>query len=132
MKTIYFQGIKFPATIRDILKTETNNYIVISVFCCGNKEKHPIYVSKKCCEEKHIDLLLIGEEGKRYYVRIKDFNTFMYDHTLNCGRKKFCCYCLQVFSSEEILKIHIKDCLKINGKQRIIMSKKGEYVKSKN
>ena len=56
----------------------------------------------------------------------------MYDHTLNCGRKKFCCYCLQVFSSEEILKSHIKDCLKINGKQRIIMSKKGEYVKSKN
>ena len=38
----------------------------------------------------------------------------------------------KVFSSEEILKIHIKDCFKINGKQRIIMPKKGEFVKFKN
>ena len=38
-------------------------------------------------------------------------------------------YCLQAFSSEEILKSHIKDCLKVNGKQRIIM--KGEFVKFK-
>ena len=28
--------------------------------------------------------------------------------------------------------IHKKDCFKINGKQRIIMPKKGEYVKFKN
>ena len=40
-------------------------------------------------------------------------------------------YCLQAFSTEEILK-HIKDCFKINGKQRIIMPKKTEYVKFKN
>ena len=47
-----------------------------------DKEKHPIYVSKKCCGEENIDLLLIRKEGKRHYVLIKDFNTFMYDHTL--------------------------------------------------
>ena len=51
-----------------------------SVFGYENKEKHPIYVSKKCYEEKHADLLLTGEEEKRHYVLIKDFNTFMYDH----------------------------------------------------
>ena len=34
-------------------------------------------------------------------------------------------YCLQDFSTEETLKLHIKDCFKINGKQRIIMPKKG-------
>ena len=55
----------------------------------------------------------------------------MYDHTLHCGRKHFC-YCLQAFSTEEILKSHIKDCFKINGKQRIIMAKKGEFVNFKN
>ena len=32
---------------------------------------------------------LIGEEGKRYQVLIKDFNTFMYDHTLNPGKNIF-------------------------------------------
>ena len=56
----------------------------------------------------------------------------MYDHTIHRGRKHSCCYCLQVFSTEEMLKRHIKDCFKINGKQRIIMPEKGEYVKFKN
>ena len=32
---------------------------------------------KKCCKEKHVDLLLIGEEAKRHYVFTKDFNTFI-------------------------------------------------------
>ena len=36
------------------------------------------------------DLLLIGESDKRLYVLLKDVNT-LYD----CGRKHFCCYCLQ-------------------------------------
>ena len=39
---------------------------------------------------------------------------------------------MQAFRTEEILKRHIKDSFKINGKQRIIMPKKGEYVKFKN
>ena len=30
------------------------------------------------------------------------------------------------------LSLHIKDCFKINGKQRIIMPKKGEYIKFRN
>ena len=34
-------------------------------------------------------LLLIGEKGKSHYVLIKDFNTIMYDHTLDGGRKHF-------------------------------------------
>ena len=67
-----------------------NNSIDISVFGYENKEKHLIHISKKCCEEKQVDLLLIGEEGKRYYVIFKDFNSFRYDnHTLHCGRKHY-------------------------------------------
>ena len=103
-------------TIRDIYKIEKQNAININVFDYENKGKHPIYVSKTCCEEKHVDLLLVGEERKRHYVHIKDFNAFMYDHTLHRARKHFCQYCLQALSSEKILQIHIKDCFKINGK----------------
>ena len=49
---------------------------------------------------------------------------------LHCGRKHVRRHCFQAFSSEEILKCYIKDCLfliilKINGKQRIKMLKKG-------
>ena len=75
---------------------------------------------KKCCEEK------------KHYVLFKDFNTFMYDYAIHCGRKHFCCYYLQAFSTEEMLKRHMTDCFKINGKQRIMMHKKGEHVKFKN
>ena len=74
-------------------------------------------------------ILLIGEEGKTDYVLIKDFNSFMYDH---CGRKHIYRYCLQYFSTEEILKFHMKDCFNINVIGRIIMSKKAEYVNFKN
>ena len=79
----------------------------------------------------YIELLLIGEREKKHYVFINDFNRFMFDHSLHCGRKHFCSYCLHIFIIEEILKRHIKDCFKINGKQTIKMSKKGEYVKFK-
>ena len=76
----YFKDIKFPIEIRDIHKIEKKkkNCISISVFGYKKKEKYPIYVSKNTFK-RHIDLLLIGEEGKRHYVLIKDFNTCMYD-----------------------------------------------------
>ena len=55
----------------------------------------------------------------------------MCDHTLYRGRKHFCLYFVQAFSTEEILKLHIKDCFNINGKQKMEMPKKGEYVRFK-
>ena len=88
------------------------------------KEKYPIYVSKKCFEKKHVGLLLIGEEGKRHYVLIKDFNTFIFDHKLHCGKKNFCRYCLQTFNTEKILKYPVKDCFRTNGKQMAKMPNK--------
>ena len=56
----------------------------------------------------------------------------MSDHILHRRKKKFCRYCLQAFSTKEILKPRINDCFKINGKQMIQVAKKGEYVKIKN
>ena len=62
----------------------------------------------------------------------RDFNTFMYNHTLHRGKKQFCHYFLQAFITAETLKCHIQDYFKINGKQRIEMTAKGAYVKFKN
>ena len=69
-----FKNIKVPVKIRDIHKIKKKDYMGISAFGHQDKEKHPIYVSKKYCGEKHVDLLLIGEGGKRHYVLIKYFN----------------------------------------------------------
>ena len=102
-----FKDINFPVKIRDIHKIDQKNSISTSVFGYENKEKYPIYL-------------------------IKDFNTLMYNHTLHRRKKHFCCYYLQAFSTEEILKCHLKDCFKINGKKKIIMPKEDEYVKFKN
>ena len=70
----------------------------------------------------------MGEKGKRHYNYIEHFYTFVYHHTFHRGRKPFCRYCLQAFSSEEILECHIKYCFKSNGKQKNIVPKNGEYV----
>ena len=59
-----FKDIKFPVKIRDIHKIEKRNSMDIRVFGYETKEKYPIYVSRKCCEEKHVDLLLTGEGEK--------------------------------------------------------------------
>ena len=66
--------------IRDMHKIEKKNSIGVSAFGYENKEKKPIYISKSVVK-KHVDFLLKVEEGEWHYVFIKDFNTFMYDHT---------------------------------------------------
>ena len=96
-KKIDFKDIKFPVKTRDIHKIEKKKSISISIFGYENKVKYPINISKKCCEDKHVDLLLIGEGEKKDYIVIKDFNTFMYDHTLHCARRHLCHYSLQAF-----------------------------------
>ena len=39
---------------------------------------------------------------------------------------------MQTFSTEKILKRHVKDCFEIDSKQKNEMPKTGEYVKFKN
>ena len=50
-------------------QSSLENSIGISLFGYENKEKHPIYVSKKCCEEKHVDLLLIAERKRHCFYQ---------------------------------------------------------------
>ena len=54
-KNFDFQDVKFPINFRDGKK----NSIDVSVIGYEHREKHPVYVSKKYCEDKHADLLLI-------------------------------------------------------------------------
>ena len=55
----------------------------------------------------------------------------MYHHTLHCGRKHFCYYCLYAFRAEGTLKFHINNCFKINGKGRIKIPKQVHMLDSK-
>ena len=68
-----------------------------------------------------MDMLLIFDENKSYYVYIKDFNRFMFSKTKN--KKHFCKCCLQCFSSEKVLIEHRENCLIITGKQNVKLGK---------
>ena len=47
----------------------------------------------------------------------------MCNHTLHRTRKQICRYCLQAFSTDEILKRYINSCFTINDKRKIITPK---------
>ena len=125
-KELDYTGVTFPVTIRDIGKIEKQNKININVF--GYDEYvFPIRNS----ETEHgntLNVLLVEGESEQHYVYIKDFNRLNYDITTSHHRKHFCLHCLQPFTSEVRLEAHKRDCLIINGTQRIEMPKEGSQV----
>lgn len=57
---------------------------------------------------------------------------FMYNQTLYQHRKHFCMYCLQAFSSEDVLTKHQQNCIIINSVQGVTMPEEGETLQFKN
>ena len=118
------------------MKKKKKNCIGISVFSYENKEKYPIYVSKKCCEEEHVDLLLTEEGKNTMFLSMISIDSCMIIHYIT--EENIFVVVVYMLSLQEILKCYIKDlklkfkCFKINGKQTIKMPKKGEYIKFKN
>ena len=95
----------------------------------------------KQCKTNHIDLLLLCDYGtsaegsstnKEHYVWIKNFSRLCYNVTKHNEKKYFCKYCINGFTSEEILKRHEEDCKKFNGSQAVEMPKPGDVVKFMN
>ena len=122
-----YKGIEFPVSQKQYNKIEKQNSTKINVFGYEKGQPFPIHISKEKFEDQ-MNLLLITKDEKRHYVLIEDFNTFMYNQSKHKNKKHFCMYCLQSFSSERILANHVNNCLMINGKQAINMSKKGETI----
>ena len=60
VKRFDFKDIKFPVKTRDIHKIEERNSVGISIFGYQNKVKYPVHIPKKCCEDKHVGLLLVS------------------------------------------------------------------------
>ena len=94
------------------------NKINVNVFTYKDKIIYPVYLSDQSLNDV-LDLLLINN----HYALIKDFNRLMFNKNKCKNKKWFCKRCLQSFSNEIILNNHKKDCLLINGKQRIKLEK---------
>ena len=72
-------------------------------------------------EEKFVDLLLIGDENKKHYIPVKEFNTFMHNHMIHyiVEENTFVITLDKLLVQKEILKCYAMDCFKINGKKLI-------------
>ena len=122
-----YSGIEFPVSVKQYNKIEKQNNIRVNVFGYEENQPYPIYVSKEKFNSC-LNLLLITEGEVGHYCLLKDFNKFMYNQTKHKGRKHFCMYCFQCFSSERVLNNHTVDCVIINGKQAIKMPEPGSKI----
>ena len=78
----------FPIKARDYELVEERFNININVFEYENRV-FPLYVSKKS-NEQVLNVLLISNEEKLYYIFIKDFNRLMYSKIEHKEKKHFC------------------------------------------
>ena len=122
-----YDEIDFPLSQKHYNKVEKQNNIRINVFGYENGQPFPIHISKETFKDQ-MNLLLITKDEKKHHVLIKDFNASMYNQSKHKERKHFCMYCLQCFSSERVLAIHVNNCLTINGAQATNMPKQGENI----
>ena len=122
-----YSGIEFPVSVKQYNKIEKQNNIRVNVFGYEENQPYVIYVSKEKFNSC-LNLLLITEGEVGHYCLLKDFNKFMYNQTKHKGRKHFCMYCLQCFSSERVLNNHKVDCIEINGEQAIKMPEPGSKI----
>ena len=131
-QTLNYSGVTFPVSIKDMDKIEKQNKININAYGYDEDKGYvfPIRNSKEKNEDT-LNVLLIGGETKsgyrQHYVLIKDFNHLNYNIT-NKSKKHFCLRCLQPFYSEYRLEAYKKDCMIINGTQRIEMPEEGSKV----
>ena len=75
-----YERIEFPVSQKHYNKVKKWNSIRINVFGYENGQPFPIHISKETFEDQ-MNLLLITKDGKKHYVLIKDFNTFMYNQS---------------------------------------------------
>ena len=83
-----YKLIKFPVSKKNYCRIERQNNICIIVFCYENNLIYPVYVSDQKFENC-MNLLLITDENKSYYVYIKDFNRFMCNKTKHKNKNIF-------------------------------------------
>ena len=132
-KELDYTGVTFPVTIRDMSKIEKQNKININAYAYNEDGKYVYPIRNSETEHgETLNVLLIEGETKsgyeQHYVLIRDFNRLNFNITKTQHKKYFCLRCLQPFNSEDRLEAHQRDCLIINGTQRIEMPKEGSQV----
>ena len=120
-KQLNSRSIYFHVHKKEYAKIEKQNNISINVSGYTDETPYHIHALKQTFE-KYVNLSLLSNPKNYHHVLIKDFNKFMTNKTKHHGKKHFCQYCLQCFSSSKLLKCHIKDCLAITHARSVLLS----------
>ena len=111
-KTVNCGGLKFPVHLRYINKFENHNSsFSVDVFSY-EKLVYPLTISKQNYKrESSVILLLISDDTKQHYCRIKDISKLLYLQTSKDGHVRYVCLkCLNTFYSDKSLASHHEYC----------------------
>ena len=121
-----WDGIKFPASIRDIKRFESRNEITINILALEDKK---VYICRKGKEYDRVaNLILITDHNKKHYVVIKSLKRLL--SRQNSKHKEslhFCINCLQGFAEQKSRDEHYVYC-RSNEAVRIEMPNKKPIV----
>ena len=95
-----WDGIKFPASIRDIKRFESRNEIMINILALEDKK---VYICRKGKEYDRVaNLMLIMDHNKKHYIAIKSFKKLLSrQNSKHKESQTFCINCLQGFAEQK-------------------------------
>ena len=119
-----WDGIKFPASIRDIKRFESRNEITINILALEDKK---VYICRKGKEYGRVaNLMLIMDHNKKHYVEIKSLKRLLSrQNSKHKESQHFCINCLQGFAEQKSRDEHHVYC-KSNEAVRIEMQNKNQ------
>ena len=146
-----FSGLTFPMTLKQVKKFEKQNEVSVNIFILkklGCKYHVGTAHLTDTCKSKHVNLLLIQDhyvdennpsEGaldfvpKFHFVFIRDLSRLVRSQVTKRNCKIYICNrCLHYFLSEDNLKNHMVDCMKITKCKIILPTEENNKLKFKN
>ena len=104
-----FNGIDFPVKVTDIDRFERQNIDISMTIFGWNGGLYQIRISDES-RTYNVDLLLLVSYNTQHYVSIKKLGRLLAKNSKLEGHKYTCRRCLHVFSKQDLLDDHLKDC----------------------
>ena len=104
-----WDGMKFPASIRDIKRFESRNEITINILAFEDKK---VYICRKGKEYDRVaNLMLITDNNKKHYVAIKSLRRLLSrQNSKHKESQHFCINCLQGSAEKKSRDEHYVYC----------------------
>ena len=104
-----WDGMKFPASFRDIKRFESRNEITINILAFERKQ---VYICRKGKEYDRVaNLMLITEHNNKHYIAIKSLERLLsMQNSKHKESQHFCINCLQGFAERKSRDEHLVYC----------------------